>query len=1068
MRARPWSHHAATHEGRLVAVLGVSALIGGLVAAIGVASADSAAAVTAGILQPGVAITGVTDWGSSWLGAMQAPAGYGDDVAFCITAGGGDPVGTTPVSVGTVPDPQLASVMALHRWDNDAITRGAISYLSHMRWETGSKTVSAQTRKARYEAHTPQNVKDRAVSLLAEARSVAGPYAGSALQPAGVGTRTGDVHNVGVVNSAGGWTSGLPFTATLSGPALFDATHSPSYSGTTSNGPLTLSWTATGPGTVTASVLYHDAPRVTLTFLGGAGTTQSVLTYGHRPAGADPLERVSPPVTFDVVGQFQPVASTAVGSKTVTQGGALVDGVTVGTAPGDSWLTVAGRPVPVTFVGTAYATGLRPPAGPGPVPPGAVALGTTSLTVTGPGTYAASIPGVGTGEFVTWVWWMSVAQQPAAWQPYLRGDWQDAFGWAPETASVRHRASATSQVVVRSDETGRPVGLADDVVVVGFPDDHPGFAGGAGFTADRPTITQSLWYFPEGVEVTDARRGEATLLGQVDLPAANGTHASIGDGAFTLPVTATGAGLPGTYVFTHRFDGDDRVEPFETSVTATSEQLPLAHRPLALTTVAVAERAVVLRDQVVAHDVATVTGDIPVGATVAFELYQWEHGGPPTCVAPEWTSPALTLTGEGDVVSPPGDVAVLTGDLGFVAVVRDTDGTVLARGECGADDETLPAGTYDVVTTAEAERAPVLGDQVVVHDTAEATGTVPTDATLTFELYTWEPGAQAVCEEPLWVSDPVPFVLGGTTSPEVLVDPLSGDLGFVEVVHGTDGRELSRGECGAPGETITAGTYAVVTTALADRAAVFGDEVTVRDTAGVTGMVPTDATITFELYTWPTGTGPVCDDPLWTSDAAPLVVGESVSPEVAVDPVRGDLGFTEVVRGSDGRMLSRGLCGAPGETVVDDELAVATVARSTGPVVLGRSADVWDEATVTGHPAGGTTLTFELYEWPVEATPTCSAPVWTSEPVALTGPGAVSSPVTTVSSVRGSLGFVQVTRGADGRVLARGGCGEPGETLTAVPELAQTGAGDWRLAALAGVLLVGGAAVVALSRRRDR
>lgn len=955
MHARLWSHFRATHERRSLSPLLVCVLVVGLAGIATVTRADKAEAATAGILQPGIAITGVTDWGSSWLGAMQAPAGYGDDIVFCITAGGDDPVGTTPVSEDTIADPVLASVMTAHRWDNDAITRAAISYMSHMRWETGTKTVSAQTRKARYEAHTPQNVKDRAYLLLQEATSVAGPYGGANTGASGAGARTGDVHNIGVVNGVGGWTSGLRFTATLSGPAVFDANHANSISGQTEASPITLAWTATGTGPVTFSVVYQDVPRQTITRLLGGGSTQTVITGGHRPAGADPRERTSPPITFEVVGQFQPVATTAVGSKTVAQGDALVDRVTVGTAPGDSWLTVGGTPVPVTFVGTAYATGLEPPAAPGSVPPDAVALGTTSLTVSAVGTYSASIPGVGTGEFVTWVWRMSVAEQPAVWQPYLRGSWQDAFGQPSETASVRHKASATSQVVVRSDEGGRPVGLADDVLVVGFPDDHPGFAGGAGFTADRTTITQSLWYFPEGLEVSDAHRGEATLLGQVEVPAANGAYASVGDGAFTLPRTSTGAGVPGTYVFTHRFDGDDRVEPFETSVTATTEQFALGARPLVLSTLAVPERAVVLGDRAVAHDVATVVGDIPDGATVAFELYQWPRGGEPECTTPVWASPGLMLTGEGDVVSPPADVTAVAGDLGFVAVVRGGDGTVLARGECGAADETLPTGAYEVATSA-----------------------------------------------------------------------------------------------------------------VSDRSAVFGDEVVVRDTATVTGQVPTDGTLTFELYTWPTGTEPVCEQPVWTSDAVPLVVGETASPEVLVDPVRGDLGFVAVTRGADGRELSRGTCGAPEETVVDDELAVGTVAHANGAVVLGRSADVWDVATVTGHPAEGTTLTFELYTWRATDAPSCVDPLWQSQPIALTGPGDVTSAVTTVPLVTGSLGFVQVTRGADGRVLARGECGEAVETLTAVPELAETGSGDgaWRLAVLAAGLLVVGAGALLLGRRR--
>lgn len=944
-----------TQHTRRVARTGGSLLVLASVLVAGLGSAGSAVAAAPGRLEPGVVITGITAWGDSWLGAMVPPIGYGDDVAFCITAGGDIPMGTTPAAVGTIADPLLTAAMGAHRWDNDATTRAALSFLSHMRWETGANGISAQTRKDRYRANTPAAVQARAASLLAEAATFAGPYTGGAAVVAGAGTRVGDIHNIGVVNASGGWTSGVSFTATLSGPARFDGSGTAAYSGFTSSSPVTLPWTATASGTVGFSITYQNVPRVTMTRLEGSGNVQTVITYGHRPAGADPLERVSPTITFDVVGQFQPTASTVVGAKVVSQGAALVDQVSVGTAPGDRWLSVDGQPVPVTFVGAAYGTGSTPPATTDGAPPGAVALGEATLTVTSPGTYPAAIPGVGMGGFVTWVWRMSVAEQPDTWRPYLRGDWFDGFGLPAETASVRHRATVTSQVVVRSDADGRPLGLADDVVVSGFPGDHPAFVGGAGFTADRPTITQSLWYFPEGVAVADERRGDATLLGQVDLPAANGTYPSAGDGAFTLPVTATGAGMPGTYVFTHRFMGDDRVEPFETSVTAAGEQLLLAPRPLAVTTTAVAERAPVLGDQVLAHDVATVTGDIPVGASIAFELYQWEHGTTPTCAAPVWTSPALTLTDEGEVVSPSGDVTALAGDLGFVAVIRGTDGTVLARGECGAADESIVAETFDVATSA-----------------------------------------------------------------------------------------------------------------LADREAVFGDRVVVRDSAVVTGTAPTDGTLTFELYTWSVGTDAVCNEPAWTSPAVPLVTGVTTSPDVVVDPVRGNLGFVAVARGADGRELSRGECGARQETIVDDELAVVTVARSAGTVGLGRPAEVWDEATVTGHPAQGTTLTFELYTWRPGQAPSCTSPIWQSATIGLTGPGAIGSPRVTVPTVTGPLGFVQVTRGADGRVLSRGACGEAGETLAPVPELAQTGSQGGLLAGAAGALIVAGGAALALSRRWTR
>jgi len=1056
MRGRATRSTSLTLAGVLVACTALAGVLGG---------PEGAVAVSRGTVQPGLGVAGVTAYGEVWLGAMQAPQGYDDDVVFCVTAGGEAPAGTVPVGEDQITDPQLADVLARHRRDGDQLTRAAIAYLAHVRWEEGANGVSAQSRIAAFETHTRTDVVQRARRLLDESAATAGPYAPAGGRPAGAGTRTGDVHDLGVRNGSGAWTPGLGFTATITGPARFDATGGATLDGVTERGPLTLHWTATGTGAVTVAVAYRDVPRVTLTRVHGAGNVQTVVTYGHRDETVDASLVRAPVVTFEVAGQFQPVATTAVGSRLVGTGDTLVDTVTVGAAAGDSWLAVQGQPVPVTFVGTAYSTGPRPAGVVGAVPADAAVVGTTSLTATGPGTYQASVDGVGTGQFVTWVWRMSIAEQPEPWRPYLRADWRDAFGQPAETSSVRHRASVSSQLVVRTDADGRATGLADDVDVAGLPADHPTFGGGAGFTADRPTIVQSLWYFPAGVAVTDADRGRATLLGQVELPASNGAHGAVGDGAFPLPRTATGAGLPGTYVFTHAFAGDDRVEPFETSVTVASEQLVLEARPLALTTSAVADRAPVLGDQVVAHDVAAVTGDIPVGATVTFELYQWQTGGAPVCEEPVWTSPALTLAAEGEIVSPPGDVAELTGDLGFVAVVRDAGGGALVRGTCGAPEETIHAATYQVTTAASADRAVVLGDRATMHDVAVATGTVPTDATLTFELYTWPAGEEPVCDQPISRSAPMVFAAGTVTSPDVAVDPVTGDLGFVEVVHGTDGRELSRGACGAEGETLRGGTFTVTTTAGTDRPAVFGDAVHVHDVAEVAGTVPSEATLTFELSTWPVGMTPACDAPIWRSEPVPLTPGATASGEVQVDPVTGTLGFVAVVRGADGRELSRGRCGEPGETVAAGALGVTTTAHSRGPVVRGATAQVWDEAVVEGAAAPGTTMTFELYTWTGEAQ--CTAPLWRSAPTAVTAAASVTSSRVDVPAVAGHLGFVAVVRGADGRVLARGSCGEPGETLAmGTPVLALTGGRTWPLAALAAVLLVTGTAASVVARVR--
>jgi hypothetical protein len=290
MHAVASSHYGRVRGRGFGVVLVVSSLV--VVAAVTVAPAGPATAVTAGVQQPGIAITGITGRGESWLGAMQAPNGYGDDVTFCIMVGGDDPVGTTPAGEGMVGDPVLAAVMALHRWDDSPYARAAIGYLTHVRWEEGANGVSAQERKRRYEQYTPQVVKDTANHFLVEAAGFAGPYAAATVGASGSGARAGDVHGIGVTNGSGGWMGGLPFTATLSGPATFDATGSAAYSGRTASSPLALAWTATGTGQVAFRVTYGEVPRVTLTLV--TGRRRTPRRSPRRPCRSRPSAGSSP------------------------------------------------------------------------------------------------------------------------------------------------------------------------------------------------------------------------------------------------------------------------------------------------------------------------------------------------------------------------------------------------------------------------------------------------------------------------------------------------------------------------------------------------------------------------------------------------------------------------------------------------------------------------------------------------------------------------------------------------------------------------------------------------------
>lgn len=89
-----------------------------------------------------------------------------------------------------------------------------------------------------------------------------------------------------------------------------------------------------------------------------------------------------------------------------------------------------------------------------------------------------------------------------------------------------------------------------------------------------------------------------------------------------------------------------------------------------------------------AHDVATVSGTVPDGATLLFEAYR-QNGDTATCTADElvFTSEVIELDGPGEYRS--NEVVFdRVGTYYWVETVTDTDGSVLHRGLCGAPDET--------------------------------------------------------------------------------------------------------------------------------------------------------------------------------------------------------------------------------------------------------------------------------------------------------------------------------------------------------------------------------------------
>lgn len=888
--------------------------------------ASSSPAAAADRVGPGIAVPGILGWGDQWLGAVAGTAQANADGApsFCISAGLPAPEGATATGLDYLGDPQLAYALWKHQWEGDATTRAALSFLAHVRHDTGTSTVPAAQRKAAFLSATPQYIQDRANQFLAEAAGATGSVgAGGAV--AVQSSRTGYIHDLGVQYSSGQWIAGATMTITLSGPAVFDTNgnghadpgESNVWTGTTQASPITLNWVATGDGAVTWSRKVSNLPRTELTHLYD-GSNQQTITYGLRMPG-DPGTISSPVQTFDVQNDFQPAATSAVPAKVVAVGAPLRDQLSVSSAAG-SWVQVDGSNVPVTFEGTAYSTGTTPPATQGSVPAGAKVLGTTSITATGPGTYQASVPGVGTGQVVTWVWQMVKSHQPAQWQPFIRGDWSDGYGVAGETASVRHNTVAATTRASRVD--GAATGsaeLVDDITVSGFPADHTTFAGGAGIGADTPTMTSSLLFFGEGLPVTQANRGSARLVAQSTVPAVNGPVQAAA-ASYRLIRDASGYPVPGTYVFVVDFAGDDRVEPFHSSVEDSAEQVPVAPTPLWLGSVAVATPPASASGGATADPTSDPTSSAkgPTVAAAAPLAKTAAQPAPSAPAAPEPTTPghARTFT-----QAPAGEPA--------------------------------PTGSASGGASADVARL-VDGGSAQLTDVATVLGTIRPGWSLTFDLYHWL-GSTPACTKDTLVAhlDPVAVDLAGSYGSALVDVPYlhAGSYGFVATVRADDGTVLQQGQCGETTETlpVEARPVTLATAVQSQGTLVEGNAASLWDSATAAGTLFEGYTLGFDLYRW-SGRSPVCSPATLLDEVPPAALtheGVTSAAPISVEHLApGYYGFVATVYDGSGAVVARGQCGEATETLVVAAKAasaadlngngryLASTGASVGPLAL--------------------------------------------------------------------------------------------------------------------------------------
>ena len=542
----------------------------------------------------GVPIGGSVGWLGTWIPYSGQPV-----PGLCIQADAVNPsasIAVTPGELTSQPNLRRPADLSVNvaemayimkKWtpkslefSNTDVDAAATGFLAHVNFESSAQGAGkSQQNVDSLLGLAPESVQERARQMVAEAKakSIVGWEAG---EPETSDLMYGTIGKFGIKNGNGEYVAGHPFTATLNGPAVFDATGTKTYTGTTASTPINgIKWHSTGNGKVNYMIKYDNLTAPVLGFAAPGGANQSVI---YDVAKVTSKTVTSP--SWDVIFDFRPQGVSNVDTaKVIDSGSELTDTFTPNADPnyGDGkWLSIDGTDVPVNYRASVYyVSALVPAEQSETVPEGAELIKSVTVKADGPETVITANAGTAPKDgFYTWVWEVKADDQDADWSKYIKADFADGYGLADETTSVRHPAQIDSQLSVRDTKAGTY--LVDDVFVTGMPSNHPNFEGAAGFKADEKEISHEVLFFPAGLEVTEANRDKAEKIGEtVTIPAKNGFYPSIGDTSWIAKTGADGKLEAGTYVFISTFAGDDRVAPLATSVEDVTEQFTIAPEP---------------------------------------------------------------------------------------------------------------------------------------------------------------------------------------------------------------------------------------------------------------------------------------------------------------------------------------------------------------------------------------------------------------------------------------------------------------------------------------------------------
>lgn len=340
-----------------------------------------------------------------------------------------------------------------------------------------------------------------------------------------IGKRKGTI-DVGIQNGDGGFLSGITYTATLKGPAVFDQTGKNTISGTTTNSAQHVAWTATGNGKV-MPVFNYKVPKAAKL----SSPNQNLM------AATDP-ETVSKNIQFEVLNNFKPTIESNQTDHRIEYGHAPEDDLTWHVDPtGGDWIQGA----TIKSTGTLYYFAKKPVEGRTTVRDGVKAATATaagdrdgatshvdasSITMdpgfvkAHPGATPSSLPATG---WYTWVWQITPGMQDANMRQYLPADydWSDNVLEAETTLHVRSmQPTITSSVSAAYKTDQSKVTGADGI-------ERPAVQIGSAAASDRTDVV----YLEKGGVIRDkVTLGVADVNGDGKTDTADWLHTKDGQG----------------------------------------------------------------------------------------------------------------------------------------------------------------------------------------------------------------------------------------------------------------------------------------------------------------------------------------------------------------------------------------------------------------------------------------------------------------------------------------------------------------------------------------------------------